>query len=96
VSFFQWVAAVLLAAGVGIELVCCAGVVLARDTATRLHYVAPAGVLGPALVAGAILARESLSQAGIKAVLTACVLLAVAPVLTHATGRAEYRRRERP
>jgi multisubunit Na+/H+ antiporter MnhG subunit len=86
---------VLLAARIGIELVCCAAVVFARDTPERLHYVAPAGVLGPALVAGAIVARESLSQAGIKAIVAGCILLTVAPVLTHATGRADYKRRGR-
>lgn len=94
-SFFQWVAAVLLAAGIAIEVVCCIGVVIARDTPERLHYVAPGGVVGPVLVAGAILARESLSQAGIKAIVVACILLIVAPVLTHATGRADYKRRGR-
>jgi multisubunit Na+/H+ antiporter MnhG subunit len=95
VSFFEWVAAVLLAAGIAIELVCCVGVVIARDTPERLHYVAPGGVLGPVLVAGAIFAHESLSQAGIKAIVVACILLTVAPVLTHATGRADYKRRGR-
>lgn len=86
---------VLLVAGIGIELICCVGVVIARDTPERLHYVAPAGVLGPPLIAGAILAHESFSQAGMKAVLTGGILLAVAPVLTHATGRAEHKRRGR-
>jgi multisubunit Na+/H+ antiporter MnhG subunit len=30
-----------------------------------------------------------------KALLVGCILLAVAPVLTHATGRAEHKRRGR-
>jgi multisubunit Na+/H+ antiporter MnhG subunit len=92
VNVVSWV---LLVAGIAIELICCAGVLIARDTPERLHYVAPAGVLGPALVATAILTHESFSQAGMKALLTGCILMAVAPVLTHATGRADFKRRGR-
>jgi multicomponent Na+:H+ antiporter subunit G len=92
VNVFSWV---LLIAGIAIELICCLGVVIARDTPERLHYVAPAAVLGAPLIGGAILAHESFSQSGMKALLVGCILLAVAPVLTHATGRAEHNRRGR-
>jgi multisubunit Na+/H+ antiporter MnhG subunit len=34
--------------------------------------------------------RESLSQAGIKAILTAALLIVASPVLAHATARALY------
>ena len=40
--------------------------------------------------AAAIVVQEGLSQAGIKALLIAGLLLVANPVLTHATGRALY------
>ena len=80
--------AVLLVAGVGIELGCVVGVLVMRSAYDRLHYTAPATALGPLAIAAAIVVRESFNQAGIKAVLVAVVLLLTNPVLTHATARA--------
>ena len=54
----------------------------------RLHYLGPASGLGPLLVAGAVVARESLNHQGIEALLVAGVLLVFGPVLTHAMARA--------
>ena len=42
---------VLVWTAVATELVCCIGVVAARDVFARLHYSAAAGTLGPVLVA---------------------------------------------
>jgi len=84
---------VLLAAGVAIELACCLGVLLMRDAHDKLHYIGPAAILGPISIAAAIVIRESLSQAGVKAIVTAVLLIIANPVLTHATGRALYIRR---
>jgi len=85
--------AVLLGIGVAIELACCIGVLVMRDAHDKLHYIGPAAILGPIAVAAAIVIRESLSQAGVKALLTAALLIVANPVLTHATGRALYIRR---
>lgn len=82
------IAGVLLVAGVGVQLLSCLGLLLARDVYDRLHVVAPAAVLGAPLVCAAILVNESFSQGGIKAVFVAVALAVTAPVLTHATGRA--------
>jgi monovalent cation/proton antiporter MnhG/PhaG subunit len=84
---------ILLVVGVAIELACCVGVLVMRDAHDKLHYVGPAAILGPIAVAGAIVIRESLSQAGVKAIITALLLIIANPVLTHATGRALYIRR---
>ena len=85
---------VLLILGVGIELVCCLGVLVMRGVYDRLHYTGPAS-FGVVLIAAAIVIREGvLSQIGAKAVLIAVVLLVVSPVLVHATARAA-RLRER-
>ncbi|MDQ3965168.1 MAG: monovalent cation/H(+) antiporter subunit G [Actinomycetota bacterium] len=86
--------AVLLILGVGIELVCCLGVLVMRGVYDRLHYTGPAS-FGAVLIAAAVVIREGLlSQIGAKAVLIAVVLLVVSPVLVHATARAA-RLRER-
>ncbi len=88
------VVVVLLVLGVGIELVCCLGVLVMRNVYDRLHYTGPAS-FGAVLIAAAVVIREGLlSQIGTKAVLVAAVLLIVSPALVHATARAA-RLRER-
>ncbi len=80
--------AVLLVLGVGIELVCCLGVLVMRGVYDRLHYTGPAS-FGAVLIAAAVVIREGLlSQIGTKAVLIAAILLVVSPILVHVTGRA--------
>lgn len=80
--------AVLLVLGVGIEIICCLGVLVMRGVYDRLHYTGPAS-FGAALIAAAVVVREGLlSQIGAKAILTALVLLVVSPILVHVTGRA--------
>jgi monovalent cation/proton antiporter MnhG/PhaG subunit len=85
---------VLLVLGVGVELVCCLGVLVMRGVYDRLHYTGPASV-GAVLIAAAVGVREGLSQQlSVKAILIAAVLLVVSPILVHVTGRAA-RLRER-
>jgi monovalent cation/proton antiporter MnhG/PhaG subunit len=79
--------AVLLVAGVGLQLVACLGIVLMRDVLDRLHYTATGGVAGACLGA-AVVVDEGPSLIGIKAVLLAAFLLVVSPVLAHVTARA--------
>jgi multicomponent Na+:H+ antiporter subunit G len=80
----------LLAVGVIVELLCCVGVLVMDDAYDKLHYLGPAAIVGPLAVAIAIVVRESFSQAGIKALLTAGLLLIASPVMSHATARALY------
>jgi multicomponent Na+:H+ antiporter subunit G len=82
------VVGLLLGFGVAVELACCIGVLVMRDAYDKLHYLGPAAVLGPLAVALAIIVRESFSQAGVKALLTAGLLIVASPVLSHATARA--------
>lgn len=79
---------VLLALGVGVEWLCCLGLLLGRTALDRLHYLGPATLLGPLLIAAAVVVHEALSQAGIKAILLVLAFLISSPVLSHATGRA--------
>jgi multicomponent Na+:H+ antiporter subunit G len=78
----------LLAIACASVAVSAAGVLLSRNVYERLHFLAPAATVGVAAVALAILIREALGQAGIKAVIAALVLFVMNPILTHATARA--------
>jgi multicomponent Na+:H+ antiporter subunit G len=77
----------LLIAGVAVELLACAGVVLMRDALDRLHYVG-ASLLGAACVCLAVIVAAGPSVIGLKALLTVAFLAVASPVLGHATARA--------
>ena len=80
---------VLVWAAVATELVCCIGIVVARDVFARLHYSAAAGTLGPILVAVAIAVEEGVrSVAAAAALVVAVFLLLGSPAVTIATARA--------
>jgi multisubunit Na+/H+ antiporter MnhG subunit len=87
------VATALLIAGVAVELLACAGVVLMRDALDRLHY-AGAGTLAALLLAAAVLVRDSFSLIGNKAIVVAAAVLITSPVLTHFTAQAIQAERE--
>jgi len=80
----------LLVFGVAVELICCLGVLVMDDAYDKLHYLGPAAIVGPLAIAAAVVVRESFSQAGIKALLTAALLIVASPVMSHATARALY------
>lgn len=79
---------VLLAVAVGVELLCCLGVLVMDSVFDRLHYLGPATTLGPLALVLAVLVQHSSAQAVIKVLLIGMTLLATGPVLTHATARA--------
>jgi multicomponent Na+:H+ antiporter subunit G len=89
-SAMSVVVGALLAFGVAVELACCLGVLVMDDAYDKLHYLGPAAIVGPLAVATAVVITESFSQAGIKALLTAGLLIVASPVLSHATARALY------
>jgi multisubunit Na+/H+ antiporter MnhG subunit len=77
---------VLLAAGVGIEVICALGLALLRDALDRLHC-AGAVSLGAALVCAAVVVRDSFSLIGDKAAAIGFILLFANPVVVHVTAR---------
>jgi multisubunit Na+/H+ antiporter MnhG subunit len=91
-SFAHVAATVVLIAGTALDVFAVLGMTVMRDAFDRLHYVGLAGY-GAALIAVAILVRESWSLIGDKALLTGAVLLSVGPVLVHTTARS-FRTRE--
>jgi multisubunit Na+/H+ antiporter MnhG subunit len=79
---------VLLGLAAAIVLASSAGVLLMRGVYNKLHFVAPASLVAPALVTMAVLIHAGLSAATTE-VLVALLFMAIAgPFLTHATIRA--------
>jgi multicomponent Na+:H+ antiporter subunit G len=79
---------VLLAIGVGGELLACVGVVVARTIFDRLHFVAAASTVGPFLILAALLVREGLSTQGLESIAAVLLLFLATPVLAHVLARA--------
>jgi len=84
----EWVVWVLLPVGVAVEVISVVGVLVMPTVYDRLHFLGPASGLGPLLIAGAVVARESLDHQGIEALVVAGFRLVYGAVLTHATARA--------
>ncbi len=78
----------LLAAAVLVVFGCCMGLLLMGSPLARLHYLGPAALLAPVLVAAAVVTEEGLGQAGIKAIMIAVLLFFQGPALAHILGRA--------
>jgi monovalent cation/proton antiporter MnhG/PhaG subunit len=86
---------VLLAAGVGLELLCVLGVVVMRDTFDRLHYVGAATTVPAFLILAAVICREHVSSGGIEAIVAVALMFLLFPILLTATARAACRVEER-
>lgn len=85
------VVAALLAVGVAAQLTGVVGVLVAANVYDRLHFTGPASIFGPLALAIAVVLDEGpLSQAGLKSALVALLVLALNPILVHATARAAY------
>ena len=81
----------LLVVGVTAPLLGVVGVLVGGDVYARLHFIGPGSIFGPLALALAIVIDEGpLSQAGLKSMLVAILLLGLSPVLVHATARAAY------
>jgi multicomponent Na+:H+ antiporter subunit G len=79
---------ILLGLGVAAVLLSSLGLLASKGPFEQLHFTGPAATVAPVAIAAAVLVEEPLSSMGIKAVLTAGILLVTSPVLVHATARA--------
>lgn len=83
------VAAVLLAAGVGVIVVSAVGLLAGGALLDRLHHLTPASSVGaPLVVAALALGDDHPGRSTAKLLLIALLLTAGGPVVSMATGRA--------
>jgi monovalent cation/proton antiporter MnhG/PhaG subunit len=80
--------AVLLVCGVAAQLICCLGMLMAKDPFDKLHLQSPAALLGPGLIAIAISLDAGFSGAALKALIAAAFIAATNPVVCFVTARA--------
>ena len=80
--------ALLLAGGVAVQLFCCVGIWRMRSAYDQLHFLSPASVIGPALIAAAVVIEGTTWQLALKAVTVALLLAATGPVVTRVLARA--------
>jgi multisubunit Na+/H+ antiporter MnhG subunit len=87
VSWREVLALALVVAGVACDLIAVLGACVMRSVYDRVHYVGLAGY-GTGLIALAVLARESLSLIGDKALLVALVMVFGGPIVVQTTLRS--------
>jgi multisubunit Na+/H+ antiporter MnhG subunit len=83
----ETIAAVLLFAGLGLELAAGLGVAAMRGVLQRVHYTGLA-MVGSVPIAAAVVVRESFSLAAMGPLLLCAYLLVSSPLLAHVTARA--------
>jgi multisubunit Na+/H+ antiporter MnhG subunit len=82
---------VLLTVGVAAQPAAAVGVLAGADVYDRLHFIGPGSIFGPSALAVAVVPDEGpRSQAGLKSMLVALLLLGLGPVLVHATAWAAF------
>ncbi|MGH9581972.1 MAG: cation:proton antiporter [Bryobacteraceae bacterium] len=85
---------VLLAIGLLAFILTALGVLLVKDFYEKVHFLAPGSLIGAIAIPAAVVVHEGLSQAGVKAILIAILLVWANPVISHATIRAGRIRRK--
>jgi monovalent cation/proton antiporter MnhG/PhaG subunit len=84
------ITAVFLSASVLTVILGAVGMAAMRGAAARLHFLSAVSLVAPPLMTAAVLCESGLSQAGVKTILIALVLLVQGPVVAHVLGRAIY------
>jgi multicomponent Na+:H+ antiporter subunit G len=79
---------VLLGLAVAVVLGASLGVLLMRDAYQKLHFVTPAALVAPVLVALAVLIQAGLVENSGETCLALVIMMIAGPYLSHATMRA--------
>jgi len=87
--------AILLAVSVLLCWLCALGVAVMRTAYDKLHFIAPAGLLGGAAVGLALFIDSGFTTDSGKVFLIVLLLWLSNPVLTYATARAAFTRETR-
>jgi multicomponent Na+:H+ antiporter subunit G len=69
-------------------VVCSIGVLFMRDPYQKLHYVTPAALIAPALVALALMVQHGVYAMTGESFLTLLFMIIAGPFISHATIRA--------
>lgn len=94
-NVLPWLASLLILGGALISLLGAIGVLRLPDSYSRMHAASKAGVLGTVLILAGTAVASHGQMAG-EALLGLLVLLASAPLATHAISRAAHRAWIRP
>ncbi len=87
-------AAILLGLAVALAVVCACGMAIMRTPLQRLQFSAPVVFFSAGFIAVAVWLEETSAEARIKVLIAGAVLFVMNSILTHATGRAVFIRRE--
>ncbi len=79
---------ILLGLAVVVVLASSLGVLVMPDVYQKLHFVTPASLIAPILVAVAVLVQQGYSENAVETWLSLLFLVVAGPFLTHATIRA--------
>ena len=79
---------VLLGLAVAVVLASALGILVMRDVYRKLHFVTPAALVAPALVALAVFVQQGLDENTGETLLALLFVVIAGPCLTHATIRA--------
>ena len=79
---------VLLGLAVAVVLASALGILVMRGVYRKLHFVTPAALVAPALVALAVFVRQGLDENTGETLLALLFMVIAGPYLTHATIRA--------
>ena len=79
---------VLLGLAVAVVLASALGILVMRDVYRKLHFVSPAALVAPALVALAVFVQQGLDENTGETLLALLFVVIAGPYLTHATIRA--------
>ena len=79
---------VLLGLAAAVVLASALGILVMRDVYRKLHFVTPAALVAPALVALAVFVQQGLDENTGETLLALLLVVIAGPYLTHATIRA--------
>lgn len=79
---------VLLGLAVLVVAASALGILKARDAYTKVHFVTPASVVAPVLVAAAVFVRQGLDENTGETLVALFFMVVASPYLSHATLRA--------
>lgn len=89
----QWIALVMLCAGVAFATIGALGMLRSRSNFAALHCLGVAGIALPLAVLAAVLVVTGFGVSSVKTLCFVVIVVLTSPVATHAIALAQRRRR---